>query len=343
MADSSNCLPISVVIPAYNRAQYVVEAVRSVQAQTRPATEVIVVDDGSTDDTAQSARAAGACVIRQANSGLPAARNTGIMAATNPWIAFLDDDDLWESTKLERQWQLIEHCPQIGFAFTDHSAFNEDRAGLRLALRRNIRNAGRRSNATRSGRDSASAKRRTPCSRFYRWNFVNVSSLLIRRDLLLRIGLFDASLKAWEDWEITLRLFGAAIGGVVEEPLVRRRRHATQMTADRLHMKLHAAAATMRIIQRPWLYPKSAAKFYRNEPARWFLEAGELLMGAGRYAEARKPIAAQLGLALFDAHGPALPHSAALEPRNSQARACRGALLLMQRQNKPSGRQPRCR
>ncbi len=295
MADSSNCLPISVVIPAYNRAQYVVEAVRSVQAQTRPATEVIVVDDGSTDDTAQAARAAGACVIPQANSGLPAARNTGIMGATNPWIAFLDDDDLWESTKLERQWQLIDRCPQIGFAFTDHSAFNEE-GPVFASLYAKYPERWRQVQRHPVGPGLSVCETEDALRRFYRWNFVNVSSLLIRRDLLLRIGLFDASLKAWEDWEITLRLFGAAIGGVVEEPLVRRRRHATQMTGDRLHMKLHAAAATMRIMQRPWLYPKSAAKFYRNEPARWFLEAGELLMGAGRYAEARSPLLRSLGL-----------------------------------------------
>jgi len=296
MADSSkDCLPISVVIPAYNRAQYVAEAVRSVRAQTRPASEVIVVEDGSTDDTAQAARAAGACVIPQANSGLPAARNTGIMAATNPWIAFLDDDDLWESTKLERQWQLVERCPQIGFAFTDHSAFNEE-GPVFASLYAKYPERWEQVQRHPVGSGLSVCETEDALSRFYRWNFVNVSSLLIRRDLLLRIGLFDASLKAWEDLEITLRLFGAAIGGVVEEPLVRRRRHDTQMTGDRLHMKLHAAAATMRIVQRPWLYPKSAAKFYRNEPARWFLEAGELLMGAGRYAEARSPLLRSLGL-----------------------------------------------
>lgn len=297
MADSSNWLPISVVIPAYNRAQYVVEAVRSVQAQTRTATEVIVVDDGSTDDTAQAARAAGASVIRQANSGLPAARNTGIMAATNPWIAFLDDDDLWEPTKLARQWQLIERCPRIGFAFTDHSAFNEE-GSVFASLYAEHPERWAQVQRHPAGPGLSVCETEDALRRFYRWNFVNVSSLLIRRDLLLHIGLFDASLKAWEDWEITLRLFGTALGGVVEEPLVRRRRHATQMTGDRLHMKLHAAAATMRIVQRPWLYPKSAAKFYRNEPARWFLEAGELLMSTGRYAEARSPLLRSLRLRL---------------------------------------------
>ncbi|MEW6582696.1 MAG: glycosyltransferase family 2 protein [Actinomycetota bacterium] len=95
---------ISAVIPTYNRAALVVRAVRSVLAQTRPPDEVIVVDDGSTDDTA--ARLAGlgddrVRVVSQTNAGAAAARNRGVAEATGDWVAFLDSDDLWVPGHLE--------------------------------------------------------------------------------------------------------------------------------------------------------------------------------------------------------------------------------------------------
>ncbi|MCG3148419.1 MAG: hypothetical protein PCFJNLEI_01862 [Verrucomicrobiae bacterium] len=96
---------VSVVIPAYNCARFLAQAVESVLAQTCPPTEVIVVDDGSTDDTAEVAASFGTRIhlIRQPNRGPAVARNTGIEAAQGEWIAFLDSDDVWFPDKLERQ------------------------------------------------------------------------------------------------------------------------------------------------------------------------------------------------------------------------------------------------
>ena len=87
--------PISVIIPCYNSGTHLAQAIDSVLAQTCPASEIIVVDDGSTDDSpAIMARYGDRIrVVRQANAGLPAARNAGIQAATGEWLAFLDADD----------------------------------------------------------------------------------------------------------------------------------------------------------------------------------------------------------------------------------------------------------
>jgi glycosyltransferase involved in cell wall biosynthesis len=98
-------LPVCAVIPAYRRAGTVGRAVRSALAQTRPPARVLVVDDGSGDDTAQAARAAGADVLElPVNRGQSAARNAGIATAAEPWIALLDSDDEWFPHHLERLW-----------------------------------------------------------------------------------------------------------------------------------------------------------------------------------------------------------------------------------------------
>ncbi len=99
----------SVIIPAYKCQAYLGEAIESVLAQTLPASEVLVIDDGSPDDGYRVAQSFGTKVklIRQTNQGVSAARNTGIRAATGDWLAFLDGDDVWEPAKLARIDELL--------------------------------------------------------------------------------------------------------------------------------------------------------------------------------------------------------------------------------------------
>lgn len=106
MADS---LDISVVIPCYNAAAFLGDTVRSVLAQTKLPREVILIDDGSIDDSSEIAEAFGGLVrvIRQRNQGESIARNRGIELALGKWVAFLDADDLWEREKLEKQFSLL--------------------------------------------------------------------------------------------------------------------------------------------------------------------------------------------------------------------------------------------
>jgi len=108
-------MKISVVIPAYNAGKYIGRTIDSVLAQTRSADEIIVVDDGSTDNTADVIRRYGEKVkyIHQANAGASVARNTGIKAACGEWIAFLDGDDEWVSEKLRLQVEHLERNPEL--------------------------------------------------------------------------------------------------------------------------------------------------------------------------------------------------------------------------------------
>lgn len=115
ISDSNRVARISVVIPLYNGAQHIGEALDSVFAQAYPHLEVIVVDDGSTDDSAAVVQAypARVLLLRQENSGSGAARNRGVMAATGEFIAFLDADDLWAQDKLQRQMACFRARPDL--------------------------------------------------------------------------------------------------------------------------------------------------------------------------------------------------------------------------------------
>ncbi len=110
---------ISVIIPSYNSAEILPDAIRSVRAQTRPADEIIVVDDGSVDDTAAvCGQFDDVLYVRQENGGASTARNTGIERSGGDWLAFLDADDIWDPKKLEMQIAALEENPEADFAVT---------------------------------------------------------------------------------------------------------------------------------------------------------------------------------------------------------------------------------
>jgi hypothetical protein len=118
---------VSVIIPTYNRADYVVEAVRSAQAQTYPRKQIIVVDDGSSDDTARRvAELGGVEYIRQPNRGQGAARNRGLRVAEGEFIASLDSDDLWDADFLSRSVECLEEF-RLDFVFTNWVKVRGDR------------------------------------------------------------------------------------------------------------------------------------------------------------------------------------------------------------------------
>ena len=107
---------VSVVIPVYNAARFLADAIRSVQAQQHPRIEIIVVDDGLTDGSGEVARSfAGVRCFRQANCGIAAARNAGVREARGNLLAFLDADDLWTPDKLSRQVNVLHKTPEASF------------------------------------------------------------------------------------------------------------------------------------------------------------------------------------------------------------------------------------
>jgi len=184
-----------VVIPAFNAAATLPRCLESVFAQTLRPNEVIVVDDGSTDNTMAVAGKLGASVITRTNGGPSAARNAGLRAAVGEWIALLDADDTWASRKLERQTACI--CPKTVLVYTGISMFDDN--GLR-----GVMPAGDPAWAVKILR--------------YR-NPIATSSVLMRLDAALIAGGFRETTCACEDWELWVRLQRLGQFEAVVDPL----------------------------------------------------------------------------------------------------------------------------
>jgi glycosyltransferase involved in cell wall biosynthesis len=122
-SNMSDPLDVAVVIPTYNRANYLPDTLKSIFRQTRPVKELIIVDDGSTDDTEKVLEQFGSNFkyIKIRNSGQCTARNIGVRASKTEWIAFCDSDDLWKETKLEKQFELIRENKELEYCFTNFS------------------------------------------------------------------------------------------------------------------------------------------------------------------------------------------------------------------------------
>jgi len=272
-------LPVTVVIPAFNSAAFLGAALESVHAQTRRPAEVIVVDNGSSDASAWIAQEAGARVLRLERPAVSAARNAGIRATSQPWIAFLDADDLWDPAKLASQWQAVEACPQVSIVITDFTEFDstgtlcqtllQRRANYRAIIRREVAPA-----VMYCDPDSFRAH-------FLRGNFFAPSAVLARRDLLLDVGLFDEAFTHMEDRELWLRMLPKTAVAVVERPLVHTRLHASNWSSDSVKMALAGAMVAERVLANPGNYPAGALDYYRAELPKFNLNAGRFAEAAG--------------------------------------------------------------
>ena len=120
---------VSIIIPAYNQARFLAQAVDSALQQTHPNLEVVVVDDGSTDETPQVADSFASRpnvrIIHQANAGLPGARNRGLVESTGDYVCFLDSDDYYAPDKVARQAALLDADPELGFVYCDITTVDE--------------------------------------------------------------------------------------------------------------------------------------------------------------------------------------------------------------------------
>ncbi len=202
--ESSSLVSVSVIIPVYNGALYLGEAIESVINQTRQPTEILVIDDGSTDQTAEVARRYAVKYHFRPHRGASAARNFGVARSSGQLLAFLDADDLWPPYKLATQMEILQDKAQIEAVFGQVEQFGSiERDDYRV----NARFVGDVLNAP------------------------HVGTLLIRRDAFLRVGWFEERLSVAQfiDWYCRAEEAKLSIH-VCEEVLLYRRVHGMNLT-----------------------------------------------------------------------------------------------------------------
>jgi len=265
---------VSVIVPAYNAESVLTDALTSVRSQIFENYEVIVVDDGSTDNTFQIAEkwaeqdSRFKVVRHESNMGLPSARNTAIRHAGGELIAFLDADDVWLPAKIERQVELFRKDAKANIVFTNYWSWDgKCNSEKRYSLFRKFP----------QGNVSA---------QLIRANLFGISSVVVKRQTLEVAGLFDPQLLAAEDWDLWLRIaeHGLWARGVWESQL-RYRIWAGNMSAN----KIKIASYVVRVLE------KAAGRKQTPERMRQYRRALQIARGNLELAKGRPLIETQPG------------------------------------------------
>ncbi len=211
---------VSVIIPTYNRAKYILSAVESVLEQTCSDYEIIVVDDGSTDSTkdllAPMVENGTIRYFYQQNQGESAARNHGIRMAHGDYIAFLDSDDLFLSTKLEKQVDYLNKHPEVGFVHSWYSKFSDDGRDLGY-------------------RDTSQFTGRMYPGLLLNWSvLMAVPCVMVRREVLAEVGGFDESMRWGPDLDLWRRITRWYPIGLIPEVLSKVRVHPGNVSGDKV-------------------------------------------------------------------------------------------------------------
>lgn len=268
--DSSATRGISVVIPAYNYARFLPKAIDSALRQEHPANEILVVDDGSTDNTAEVVARYGPPVrcIYQENAGLPAARNTGIKAARFSHIAFLDADDEWLPGMLRRAMELFAGLPE-DFALVACMALFVDENSASLNTKNLVPGQPREI----SCRDIILATRFSP------------SAVVAKRAALEACGLFDPALRSSEDRDMWIRLAARYRLLLNGEQLALIRRHSSNMSRHADRMK-NAMCQVIAKARRDRLVPRNHLLFWSKVFSFTNFQAAWMHRDEGRYGRA---------------------------------------------------------
>jgi hypothetical protein len=301
--DPSLPVEVAVVIPTYNCASFLAAAIESVLAQTYRNFRIVVIDDGSTDATPEVMRLyADRCIcLWQPNAGAAAARNRGIRESTSKYIAFLDADDLWHPTKLERQIQFLNLHPDVGLVCSDFSMTGNG-----------------------SSSDSFFSTTRVPpdgrmFEHLLRNCIVFTSSVVVPRQVIDEAGMFNESLSVCEDMNLWLRIASRWNIAALREVLVtrRNRQESLSATAAGTIVSLNHGLASFQHIESscPHLSPRET-RALRQMLALFYYKSGSSLLTGGACQPARTHLARSLRympfqpLALVKLGGSLLPSAA---------------------------------
>ncbi len=195
-------MQISVIIPTYNREQFILQAIKSIQNQSIHVDEIIVVDDGSTDGTKELLKDEDILYIYQENRGVSFARNRGIKEAKHRWIAFLDSDDLWHKDKIQEHVSLHVNNPNLLASFSDEKWMKN---GKIINKKKHLR------------------KEEPTFLNSLRVCKIGTSTLFIDKSIFDDVGLFDESLSVCEDYDMWLRVLYRYEIRLIDKELITKR------------------------------------------------------------------------------------------------------------------------
>lgn len=269
---------VSVIIPLYNTEQFIAETIRSVLRQTYSDLEVIVVDDGSTDQSSKVVASFGAAVryLRQENSGQAVARNRGVAIAQGEYIGFLDSDDVCFPHRFEKQVAGLDTMKHVGVVTSDMQYCSEEGEVEPEVLR--------------------GYSPEDPFSRIFRSGYVFMpSTLLVRKEVFERSGRFDERQRGWEDFEWPTRILEIAQAYNIAEPLVLYRHHPVRYSND------SRVAGIQYLLDTLW-------KRYKEDPqkrryligwkASFLSDLGKQKIQKGFIVDGRKDLLRAIGIAI---------------------------------------------
>mgnify|MGYP005989041965 CR=1 FL=1 len=229
-------MKITVIIPTYNREKLLDKTIHSVLNQSLSVDEIIIVDDGSVDNTknlVDSFNNEKVKYIFQTNKGVSSARNTGIKSASNPWICFLDSDDIWNEDKIQKQINFHTDNPHILFSHTDelwmfnNKIIKQKKHQLKpsgFCFEENIPNT-----------------------------LIGASTIMIHKKIFDDVGLFDESLIACEDYDLWLRILSKYELGLIDEKLITKiAGHDNQLSFSTKLMDKYRISALQKHLNSPY-------------------------------------------------------------------------------------------
>lgn len=292
---------VSVVIPAYNVGDFLGATIESVLSQGVDEAEIIVVNDGSADDTANvmDRYANRIHSIHQSNRGVAAARNAGLANANGEFIAFVDGDDIWNSDNLAVKLAVLEKNPEIDGVFGDFEIFDSSETLHERGLR-NLYPIFNRNNWDVSDifdrqelvgiRPDAQLTMHSGnvFESLFHGNFILTSTLVVRRSVVEQIGYFREQLLTNEDYEFFLRLARNSTLAYVDAPLVRYRRHTNQLTNKKNNVKILRAVKQILAENQSYFEAANCDRIFDKRYAQVLTELGKAELVVGRQQVARQ-------------------------------------------------------
>jgi glycosyltransferase involved in cell wall biosynthesis len=286
---------VSVVIATYNYGHFLSEAIQSVLDQTFKDFEIVVVNDGSTDNTKEIIDAYKDPRIRyiyQDHIGVSAAENAGLRAARGEYVTGLGADDLYLPENLEMKVKLLDSRPGVGIVYSDCYYFSDKTGAITNTLWRYPK-------GPHPWFDPAKATRDPLKELIHRGCFIMPQASMMRRQVFETVGYFDESLPTYEDWELIIRILQHFSAELIDKPLLKLRQHTTNLTKNPDKMYQGAVLAADKVIRSGTL-TREQFNLLRKRLIPHHITYGRNALHTGREAATRRAMSAAIKLSPFN-------------------------------------------